>query len=306
MASFLELDLTDQERLLIHELRQIYAELQVEQRDTVFNFKILQADAVYKVVKIACWHLGFINQDAELIAQTWFKKSPELHLFDPRAWPSQLHEFPIKILNHSPFLSCPKQLGLYVVAPDAHWIQQLAPTAVDTLQLRFKSNDPQRIEQEVIAAIEYAKNDSCRLFINDHWEYAIKHQAYGVHLGQEDLADANIQAIQKAGLRLGISSHGYAEILRALSYQPSYIALGAIFPTTLKKMETAPQGLGRLYKYAELLRDYSTVGIGGIDVDSIKDVLATGVGSAAVVRAVSQADNYIDAITTLKSYYGAI
>ncbi len=306
MASVLDIHLTDQEHLLVNELRHIYADLIVEQRDTPLNFQILHDSAVYKIVKTACWHLGFIDQDAELIAHIWLKKSPDLLNFDPHAWPNQLSEFPIKVLNESPFLNCSKQLGLYVVVPDSNWIQKLAPTAVDTLQLRFKSDDPHLIEQEVIAAIEYAKKHSCHLFINDHWKLAIKHQAYGVHLGQEDLGEANIQAIQEAGLRLGISSHGYAEMLRALSYQPSYIAMGAIFPTTLKAMETAPQGLGRLKQYAALLHDYSTVGIGGIDESSIKDVLATGVGSAAVVRAITQADNYIDAIKTLKSYFSAI
>lgn len=305
MASVLETHFSDQERLLINELRQTYADLLVEQKDTAHNFQILQENSVYKVVKTACWHLGFIDKDAELIAQVWSKKSSDLLHFDPQAWPNLLHDFPIKIMNNLPFLSCPKQLGLYVVAPDANWIKKLAPTAVDTLQLRFKSNDPHLIEQEVIAAIEYAKNESSRLFINDHWKLAIKHHAYGVHLGQEDLENADIQAIQKAGLRLGISSHGYVEMLRALSYQPSYIAMGAIFPTTLKAMETVPQGLGRLKKYSALLNEYSTVGIGGINENSIKDILATGVGSAAVVRAVTQAKNYVDAIQSLKSYFSS-
>jgi thiamine monophosphate synthase len=109
--------------------------------------------------------------------------------------------------------------------------------------------------------------------------------------------------LQKAGLRLGISTHGYAEILRALAFQPSYIALGAIFPTTLKTMVTAPQGLGRLRKYAQLLKDYSLVGIGGVDTSNIGSVIDCGVGSAALVRAVIGADDYLSAINTLQSHF---
>ncbi len=305
MASILDISLTDQERTLVDELRHRYADLQIEQRDFQEKFTFLENASVYKIVKLACWHLGFVNQDAELIAQAWLKKSPKLADFNLQAWPIELSEFSPQISNEPAFLSCPKQLGLYVVVPNAQWIRKLAPTGVDTLQLRFKSDDPQLIEQEVIAAIEYAKNFPCHLFINDHWQVAIKHKAYGVHLGQEDLDEANFQEIQQAGLRLGISSHGYAEMLRALAYHPSYIAMGAIFPTTLKDMETAPQGLGRLKKYAALLKEYSTVGIGGIDQHSIKDVLATGVGSAAVVRAVTQEVDYVKAIKVLKNYFSS-
>jgi thiamine-phosphate pyrophosphorylase len=305
LASILDISLNGQERTLVDELRQRYADLKIEQRDPQEKLNLVQDASVYKIVKLACWQLGFVNQDAELIAQAWLKKSPELEDFDLQAWPSEISEFPLQVSTEPAFTSCPQQLGLYVVVPNAEWIKKLAPTNIDTLQLRFKSDDPQLIEKEVITAIEYAKDYPCQLFINDHWQLAIKHKAYGVHLGQEDLEGANFQEMQQAGLRLGISSHGYAEMLRALAYQPSYIAMGAIFPTTLKDMETAPQGLGRLKKYAALLKDYSTVGIGGIDQHSIKDVLATGVGSVAVVRAVTQEVDYIAAVKALKNYFSS-
>jgi thiamine-phosphate pyrophosphorylase len=104
-------------------------------------------------------------------------------------------------------------------------------------------------------------------------------------------------------MRLGISTHGYAEILRAIAYQPSYIALGAIFPTTLKAMETAPQGIGRLHQYAKLLKGFSLVGIGGVDESNIRQVIECKVGSVAVVRAVIQAQDYQGAIARLQSYF---
>jgi thiamine-phosphate pyrophosphorylase len=104
-------------------------------------------------------------------------------------------------------------------------------------------------------------------------------------LGQEDLETADLASIRSAGLRLGLSSHGYAEMLRADALSPSYIAMGAVFATTLKRMMTAPQGTGRLHAYAKLMRDYPLVAIGGIDASQLPEVLASGVGSVAVVRA---------------------
>lgn len=106
-----------------------------------------------------------------------------------------------------------------------------------------------------------------------------------MHLGQEDLATADLQKIRSAGLRLGLSSHGYAEMLYADRFSPSYLAMGAVFPTTLKRMVTAPQGTGRLKAYAQLMRNYPLVAIGGIDAHNLPEVLASGVGSVAVVRA---------------------
>ncbi len=128
------------------------------------------------------------------------------------------------------------------------------------------------------------------MFINDHWQLALEAGAYGVHLGQEDLHKADLAALAAAGVRLGLSTHGYYEILKALHFRPSYIALGAVFPTTTKVMPTAPQGLARLARYVRLLDGVvPLVAIGGIDQQVLPQVLATGVGCAAVVRAVTEA-----------------
>jgi thiamine-phosphate pyrophosphorylase len=121
-----------------------------------------------------------------------------------------------------------------------------------------------------------------------------------VHLGQDDLADANLDLIREAGLRLGISTHGYAEMVHADRFCPSYIAMGAIFPTNLKQMPTAPQGLGRLYQYAKLMGHYPLVAIGGISEESIPAVMKSGVGSVAVVRAIIADPNPEAAVQRLK------
>ena len=191
------------------------------------------------------------------------------------------------------FAPCPYHLGLYAVLPDAAWVGRMARAGVPTVQLRFKSDDAAAIRREVQAAVQAVQGTSALLFINDHWQAAIKAGAYGVHLGQEDLEElggADLNAIRAAGLRLGLSSHGYAEMLRAAAVKPSYIAMGAVYATTLKRMATPPQGLARLRMYAALLRDTATVAIGGIGAAQLPEVLACGVGSVAVVRALVAAD----------------
>jgi thiamine-phosphate pyrophosphorylase len=181
-------------------------------------------------------------------------------------------------------------LGLYAVLPDAQWVGRMAHAGAPTVQLRFKSDDAAAIRQEVRAAVRAVQGTDALLFINDHWQIAIDEGAYGVHLGQEDMEDAPIEKIRAAGLRLGLSTHGYAEMLRADAVSPSYIALGAVFPTTLKRMQTAPQGTGRLCAYAKLMQHSPLVAIGGIDEARIPVVMQSGVGSIAVVRAITGAE----------------
>jgi thiamine-phosphate pyrophosphorylase len=170
----------------------------------------------------------------------------------------------------------------------------MARAGVPTVQLRFKSTDPQAIAQEVRAAVQAVQGTSSHLFINDYWHLAIEAGAYGAHLGQEDLdilTEQDLATLRQSGLRLGISTHTDAELVRAAALRPSYIALGAVFPTTLKAMPTAPLGLERLAGYAQLLQAYCTVAIGGIGAEHLSDIAATGVGSFAVVRAIVAAPN---------------
>ena len=192
------------------------------------------------------------------------------------------------------FAPCPQALGLYTVLPTADWVGRMARAGVPTVQLRFKSTDTQAIAQEVRAAVQAVQGTGSRLFINDYWQLAIEVGAYGAHLGQEDLdtlSEDDIAQLRQSGLRLGLSTHTDAEVVRAAAVRPSYMALGAVFPTTLKAMPTAPLGLERLAGYAQLLQGYSTVAIGGIGAEHLPDIAATGVGSFAVVRAIVAASN---------------
>jgi thiamine-phosphate pyrophosphorylase len=218
--------------------------------------------------------------------------------FNPASWPSQPEDFDLlprpRQANPNAFPECPHALGLYAVLPNAEWVKRMVDAEVPTVQLRYKAEgalDHKRLIAEINAAVTAVKGSKTLLFINDYWREAIDACAYGVHLGQEDLALADLDAIRQAGLRLGLSTHGYAEMVYADSFLPSYIAMGAVFPTQLKRMPTAPQGLGRLRKYAQLISHYPLVGIGGIDESTIQAVAETGVRSVAVVRAITGSDN---------------
>lgn len=190
------------------------------------------------------------------------------------------------------FPPVPFRLGLYPVVDSVVWIERLLGAGVRTLQLRIKDKRDDEVEADVIAAIALGRRYQARLFINDYWQLAIKHDAYGVHLGQEDLQDTDLQAIRAAGLRLGVSTHDDMEIDVALAAKPSYIALGHVFPTQTKQMPSAPQGLTQLARHIARLEDYPTVAIGGISLERAPDVLATGVGSIAVVSAITAADDW--------------
>ena len=248
-----------------------------------------------------CRMLGFLEHDAQCIAQAWQAQSQRTGNFSLTDWPSSPQDFGIAPLpRKNAFLTCPHQLNLYAVLPSAQWVQRMAQAGVQTLQLRYKSDDAQAIRQEVRAAVRAVKGTPAKLFINDHWRIAIEEGAYGVHLGQEDMNDDAIDQLRSAGLRLGLSTHGYAEMLRADAVSPSYLALGAVFPTTLKRMQTAPQGTGRLYAYAKLMQHSPLVAIGGIDESRIPTVMQSGVGSIAVVRAITEASDPEKAANTLQ------
>lgn len=215
-------------------------------------------------------------------------------------------------------------LGVYPVVSDLTMLESLLAAGVKTVQLRIKTDISElssavlaesdlgkcesgkselvgsELEAQIQTAIALGKHFNAQIFINDHWQLAIKHHAFGVHLGQEDLAVTDLAAIQSAGLALGLSSHSYFELLLAHQYSPSYIALGHIFPTTTKQMPSAPQGLAKLKHYVALLQDhYPLVAIGGIDLDNLAKVKATGVGNIAVVRAITEAQDPVAAFAEL-------
>ncbi len=189
----------------------------------------------------------------------------------------------------NPFLPIAAPLKFYAVVPSADWVARMVDAGANTVQLRNKSHIGSSLYREIERSVAYAKDSPTQLFINDYWWEAVDCGAYGVHLGQEDLESADLVMIQSAGLRLGVSTHSSEELALALSVKPSYVACGAIFPTKTKTMPTQPQGLDKLRQYVLQAGSTPTVAIGGIDLSNAPDVLATGVSSLAVVRAVTDA-----------------
>lgn len=208
-------------------------------------------------------------------------------------------------MSESAFPPVPPRLGLYPVVDSVEWIARLLNAGVRTIQLRIKNKRDEDVEADIVAAIKLGQQYQVRLFINDYWRLAIKHRAYGVHLGQEDMDVASLEAIRDAGLRLGLSTHDNMEMDRALVARPSYIALGHVFPTNTKQMPSAPQGLAQLAEHIKTLGDYPSVAIGGISMERVPAVLATGVGSVAVVSAITLAPDWQAATAQLLELVGA-
>ena len=189
------------------------------------------------------------------------------------------------------FLPCDTELGLYPIVDRAQWLARLLPLGVKIIQLRVKDLQGDALKTEIFKCITIAKQYDCQLFINDYWQLAIECGAYGVHLGQEDIDDADLNAIAKAGLRLGLSSHCFYEVARAKTIKPSYIAFGPVYATKTKDMPWVPQGEAGLPFWREQLIDFPLVAIGGIHGDRFEKVKSQGVDSIAMISAITQTEN---------------
>jgi thiamine-phosphate pyrophosphorylase len=176
----------------------------------------------------------------------------------------------------------------YPVVDTVAWVARLALLGVGTIQLRAKKLDEAEALQTVRDALEVIKGTPAKLVVNDYWRAAIAAGAQHLHLGQEDLADADLGAIRAAGLTLGLSTHDDAELETALRAKPDYIALGPIFPTTLKSMRFAPQGIAKITEWKKRIGGIPLVAIGGIKLEQAREIFAAGADSIAVVSDVTQ------------------
>ena len=217
---------------------------------------------------------------------------------DLKYFPQIIEEgFPLKADKFKP---CPQRLGLYPVVDSVEWIELMLAMGVRTIQLRIKDKQDPELFNKIKRAVFLGKTYKARVFIDDHYDLAIEAGAYGVHLGMEDLREANLDKIAKSGLHLGVSTHGMYEALKALQLNPSYIALGHIFPTQSKVMPSKPQGIEKLTQEVNLLNDVApTVAIGGIKLNNLDGVLASNVGSVALITGITKAE---DPIATLQEW----
>jgi thiamine-phosphate pyrophosphorylase len=176
----------------------------------------------------------------------------------------------------------------YPVVDSVAWVARLAKLGVGTIQLRAKDLDDSQSLQIVSDALAVTNGTRTKLVVNDYWRAAIVAGAKHLHLGQEDLVDADLGAIREAGLTLGISTHDDEELATALRAKPDYIALGPIFPTTLKSMRFAPQGIAKITEWKKRVGNIPLVAIGGIKLEQAADIFAAGADSIAVVSDVTQ------------------
>ena len=192
--------------------------------------------------------------------------------------------------------------SFYPIFDSADWIERLVPLGIKLVQLRIKDLPEDDIAQHIRRSQAVCRQHNCTLIINDYWQLAMSMGCEWVHLGQEDLDTADIDAIRAAGLRLGISTHDHQELKRALALSPDYVALGPVYPTILKKMKWHEQGLDRVAEWKALVGDVPLVAIGGMSVD--RAALAFSAG-ADIVAAVTDINLHADPELRVKQWLEA-
>lgn len=171
----------------------------------------------------------------------------------------------------------------YPIFDSAAWLERALPLGVKLVQLRLKDMDDAALRAEIRKGLALARQHGAALVVNDHWQIAIDEGADWLHLGQEDLDTADLAAIRRAGLRLGLSTHDHAELDRALALNPEYVALGPVYPTILKQMKWQQQGLERVTEWKKLAGDVPLCAIGGLTPERGRACLDAGADTVAAV-----------------------
>jgi thiamine-phosphate pyrophosphorylase len=171
----------------------------------------------------------------------------------------------------------------YPIVPDAHWLARLVPLGIRTVQLRLKEASSTEVRGQIVASLEVCARNRCQLIVNDYWREAIETGVNFLHLGQEDLAGADLAAIKAKGIRFGVSTHTAEELETALAAEPDYVALGPIYETRLKAMKWPPQGLKRVRDWKRRIGALPLIAIGGITPERAPAVLEAGADSVAVI-----------------------
>lgn len=159
----------------------------------------------------------------------------------------------------------------YLIVDSSEWIERLVPLGVKLVQLRVNDRPDEILRQEIRRTKAVCAAANCQLVVNDYWKLAIDEGCDFIHLGQEDLVEADLDAIRRAGLKLGLSIHDETELETALAAKPDYVALGPIYPTILKQMKWAPQGLERITDWKKRVAPLPLVAIGGLNVDRLRE-----------------------------------
>jgi thiamine-phosphate pyrophosphorylase len=190
----------------------------------------------------------------------------------------------------------------YPIVPDAQWVARLVPAGARLIQLRIKNQPDGEVRRQVRQAKAVCAAHGAQLIVNDYWQAAIDESCDYVHLGQEDLLEADVAALRGAGIRIGVSTHDHAELDKGLAIDPDYVALGPIYETLLKEMRFAPQGLDRIAQWKKLIGNRPLVAIGGLNLERAMLCLGAGADIVAVVGAIV---NHSDPIGQTKAWFAA-
>ncbi|MGX1497413.1 thiamine phosphate synthase [Roseibium aggregatum] len=176
----------------------------------------------------------------------------------------------------------------YPIVDSSDWIERLVPLGIKLVQLRIKDASDDILRKEIAASRSVCVKHGCQLVVNDYWQLAIEEGCDFVHLGQEDLAEADVAAIRKAGLKLGVSTHDGEELQTALSTEPDYVALGPVYPTILKELKWAPQGVEKIGRWRQQIGSLPLVAIGGLNPERLPGVFENGADIAAVATDITR------------------
>lgn len=190
----------------------------------------------------------------------------------------------------------------YPVVPDSSWVLKLVPVGTRLIQLRIKDQQEAEVRRQVREAKAVCMQHGADLIVNDYWQVAIDEGCSWVHLGQEDLVDADVKAVRRAGIRIGVSTHDHAELDKGLAIDPDYVALGPVWPTVLKQMPWAPQGTERLAEWKKLIGDKPLVAIGGLTLERALLCLKSG---ADIVSVVGDIVNHADPVAQARAWIAA-
>ncbi|MAU45326.1 MAG: thiamine phosphate synthase [Yangia sp.] len=179
----------------------------------------------------------------------------------------------------------------YLIVGHVSELELLVPRGVRLVQLRLKGAEDREIRRQIARARDLCAVHGAQLVVNDHWQAAMDLNCGAVHLGQEDMHEADFAALRRRGVAFGLSTHDEAELDRALALDPAYVALGPVWPTLLKKMKWGPQGLDRVRSWKRRAGSVPLVGIGGVTPERLPELFEAGADSAAVVTDIAQADD---------------
>ena len=100
----------------------------------------------------------------------------------------------------------------YPIFDHADWLRRMLPLGVKLVQLRIKDQSGDVVKENIEQSRDLCRRYGAVLVVNDYWQLAIELGCDWLHLGQEDLDEADLKAIHAAGLKLGVSTHDEDEL----------------------------------------------------------------------------------------------